>query len=171
MSYTEETSHPSPVFHWFNLISQTDLFVCMLTEMQRTNRTVCLGVCVVMGCVVTVHFFSFSFRQMSVIFPALSSSALVSEYKRWSPTALLTLLRICSLTFVHIHTRSSFAILLFVFCQESALARGWPSREIERGVCVKSTVQSAVHNWAMWDYTHQNRANQTGCEQTLCACH
>ncbi|KAK2874296.1 hypothetical protein Q8A67_021449 [Cirrhinus molitorella] len=57
---------------------------------------------------------------MSVIFPALSSSALFSEYKRCSPTALMTLLRICSLTFVPIrtYTRGSFAVLLFPSSQE-----------------------------------------------------
>lgn len=55
-----------------------DLFVCVLTEMPCSDRTVSLGVCVcfVMDRVVTVHFFfSFSLRQMSVIFPAWSSSA------------------------------------------------------------------------------------------------
>lgn len=99
-----------------------DLFICAYRNAlhRQSSESGCMcgdGLCC--DCAI----FYFSLRQMSVIFPALSSSALFSEHKRWSPAALLTLL----FTFVHIctYTRGSFAVLLFPSSQEWALDGGW----------------------------------------------
>lgn len=127
MSYTEETSHPSPVFHfhWFNF----SWFVCMCayTQAEQYVWVRVLWWAVLWQC---IFFLSLSDRCLWSFLPWVHLPSSVStrgevQQPFW-PYYAYARSHLCT------YTRGSFAVLLFVVCQESALARGWPSREIEK---------------------------------------